>query len=62
MILSRCLRTSFPCARSAEAGYEGIELGPYGYLPDGSGELKEQLDEHGMGVLAGHGVRASAPA
>jgi inosose dehydratase len=37
----------------AEAGYEWIELGPYGYLPKEPGELKDQLDSHGLGVLAG---------
>jgi inosose dehydratase len=37
----------------AEAGYEWIELGPYGYLPKDPGELKDQLDVHGLGVLAG---------
>ena len=37
----------------AEAGYEWIELGPYGYLPADPNELKDQLDSHGLGVLAG---------
>ena len=37
----------------AEAGYEWIELGPYGYLPSDPVKLSEQLDEYGMGVLAG---------
>jgi inosose dehydratase len=37
----------------AEAGYEWIELGPYGYLPKDVGELKDQLDSYGLGVLAG---------
>ena len=37
----------------AEAGYESIELGPYGYLPKDPAELKDQLDAHGLGVLAG---------
>ena len=37
----------------AEAGYEWIELGPYGYLPSDAAKLSEQLDEYGMGVLAG---------
>ncbi len=36
-----------------EAGYEAIELGPYGYLPSDAGELREALDEHGLSVLAG---------
>jgi inosose dehydratase len=37
----------------AEAGYEWIELGPYGYLPSDPAELSEQLEAHGLGVLAG---------
>jgi inosose dehydratase len=37
----------------AEAGYEWIELGPYGYLPSDAAKLAEQLDEYGLGVLAG---------
>jgi inosose dehydratase len=36
-----------------EAGYEAIELGPYGYLPSDAAELQEALDEHGLRVLAG---------
>jgi inosose dehydratase len=37
----------------ADAGYEWIELGPYGYLPSDAAKLSEQLDEYGLGVLAG---------
>jgi inosose dehydratase len=37
----------------AEAGYGLIELGPYGYLPRDPAELQDQLDEHGLRVLAG---------
>ena len=37
----------------SEAGYEWIELGPYGYLPTDPVKLSEQLDEYGLGVLAG---------
>ena len=37
----------------AEAGYEWIELGPYGYLPSDAVELSEQLEAYGLGVLAG---------
>ena len=36
-----------------EAGYEGIELGPYGYLPNDPAELQDELDAHGLKVLAG---------
>lgn len=34
----------------AEAGYEWIELGPYGYLPDDIGVLREALDSRGLKV------------
>lgn len=37
----------------AEAGYEAIELGPYGYLPSDPAQLKEALEEHRLSVLAG---------
>jgi inosose dehydratase len=37
----------------AEAGYAWIELGPYGYLPTDPAELSDQLDRHGLKVLAG---------
>lgn len=37
----------------AEAGYQWIELGPFGYLPTDPAKLSEQLDEYGIGVLAG---------
>ncbi len=40
-------------AEVAEAGYEAIELGPYGYLPTDPGELKEALERHNLSVLAG---------
>jgi len=40
-------------AEVAEAGYEAIELGPYGYLPSDPAELQEVLAEHGLSVLAG---------
>jgi inosose dehydratase len=37
----------------ADAGYEWIELGPYGYLPTDPAELRDQLEAHNLGVLAG---------
>jgi len=37
----------------ADAGYEAIELGPYGYLPNDPVQLQEQLDQYGLSVLAG---------
>ncbi|GAA3570656.1 sugar phosphate isomerase/epimerase [Microlunatus spumicola] len=36
-----------------EAGYEAIELGPYGYLPSDPRELADTLEAHGLSVLAG---------
>ena len=36
-----------------EAGYEAIELGPYGYLPSDPRELADALEAHGLTVLAG---------
>ena len=40
-------------AEVVEAGYEAIELGPYGYLPNDPNELKETLAAHNLSVLAG---------
>ncbi|GAA2098704.1 sugar phosphate isomerase/epimerase [Microlunatus panaciterrae] len=37
----------------SRAGYEWIEIGPYGYLPTDPAELQEQLDAHGLKVSAG---------
>lgn len=37
----------------AEAGYEAIELGPYGYLPTDPDELRAALEPLGLSVLAG---------
>jgi inosose dehydratase len=37
----------------AAAGYEAIELGPYGYLPTDPAELSEALARHNLSVLAG---------
>lgn len=37
----------------AAAGYEWIELGPYGYLPNDPAQLQDQLDRHGLKVSAG---------
>lgn len=36
-----------------EAGYEWIELGPFGYLPTDPAKLSEQLEEHNLRVSAG---------
>ena len=40
-------------AEVAAAGYEAIELGPFGYLPTDPAELKEALDQYNLSVLAG---------
>lgn len=37
----------------AQAGYEWIELGPYGYLPTDANELTDLLDARGLHVSAG---------
>ena len=37
----------------AEAGYEAIELGPYGYLPSDPAELRDALAPYHLTVLAG---------
>ena len=48
-------------AEVASAGYEGIELGPPGYLGDGD-ELRERLERHGLVLTGGWcPVRFSEP-
>lgn len=37
----------------AAAGYEGIELGPVGYMPEDPAVLAEALDEHGLTLIGG---------
>ena len=37
----------------ATAGYEWIEIGPYGYLPTDAGELSDELEKRGLKVSAG---------
>jgi inosose dehydratase len=37
----------------AVAGYEYIELGPYGYLPTDENHLRDELAQRGIGLLAG---------
>ena len=39
----------------AEAGFEVIETGPYGYFPTDPEELQKWCDEYGMRVVAGTG-------
>ncbi len=38
---------------AAAAGYRGIELGPYGYLPLDVATVSAELDAHGLRVVAG---------
>lgn len=38
---------------AATAGYRGIELGPYGYLPLDAATVSAELDAHGLRVVAG---------
>ncbi|MGI9484808.1 MAG: sugar phosphate isomerase/epimerase family protein [Geminicoccaceae bacterium] len=38
---------------NAEAGYQGIELGPVGFMPEDPGELGEALAEHGQELIGG---------
>ncbi|OLM18823.1 MULTISPECIES: sugar phosphate isomerase/epimerase [unclassified Pseudonocardia] len=40
-------------AEVSAAGYDWIELGPYGYLPTDPDELTDQLGKHGLKVSAG---------
>ena len=37
----------------AQAGYEWIELGPYGYLPTDPGQLRDELDRRGLRLSGG---------
>ncbi len=41
-----------------EAGYEWIELGPYGYLPTNLNQLKSELGKRGLKVSATFVMRA----
>lgn len=36
-----------------EAGYEGVELGPWGYFPNTNPELKDALAERSLALVAG---------
>lgn len=36
-----------------EAGYDGVELGPWGYFPNKYPQLKEELDQRGLELVAG---------
>ena len=38
---------------ASEAGYGGIELGPYGFLPLDIATVSEALELHGLSVVAG---------
>ena len=41
-------------AEIRQAGYEGTELGPFGYLPQDDLLLRERLDELGVSLLAAY--------
>lgn len=45
----------------AEAGYEWIELGPYGYLPTDPDVLAQETGRRGLKVSAGDGLHGPAP-
>jgi inosose dehydratase len=38
---------------AAEAGYKGIELGPYGYFPLDAGVVGKALEQRGLSIIAG---------
>ncbi len=42
----------------AEAGYEGIELGPVGFMPEDPAVLADGLAEHGLALIGGVVFRA----
>ena len=42
----------------AEAGYEGIELGPVGFMPEDPAILAGALAEHGLDLIGGVVFRA----
>jgi len=40
-------------AEASQAGYKGIELGPYGYIPMDTGAVQEELKKNGLNIIAG---------
>ena len=38
---------------AAEAGFGGLELGPYGYMPLDLGRVCEELDKRKLKIIAG---------
>lgn len=36
-----------------EAGYDGVELGPWGYFPNTYPELKDELEKRELSLVAG---------
>lgn len=40
-------------AEASQAGYRGIELGPYGYLPNDIPLVKAELEKNGLTIVAG---------
>lgn len=46
-------------AECAAAGYEGVELGPVGYLPEDPPRLGDALEEFGLTLTGGVTFRAT---
>ncbi|MEJ7136905.1 TIM barrel protein [Amphibiibacter pelophylacis] len=40
-------------SEASQAGYQGLELGPYGYMPLNIGTVSAELDKHGLRIVAG---------
>jgi len=40
-------------SEASQAGYKGIELGPYGYIPIDIGLVSEELEKNGLHIIAG---------
>ena len=40
-------------SEAAQAGYKGVELGPYGYIPMDTGAVREELEKNGLNIIAG---------
>ena len=45
-------------AGASAAGFEGVELGPYGYLPTDPGELSDALAEYALDLYCGYASAA----
>lgn len=40
-------------SEASQAGYKGIELGPYGYIPHDVETVKQELDKNNLSIIAG---------